>query len=88
MYGETSLEHSVAGGLVIFIASPNIHVTLVNVTAKGNTGDLGSNIAIFFIIFDASSSSVVVNNCRIMDGYAFIGGGLAFWSEQNRVHNK
>ena len=85
MYGETSLEHSAAGGIVIFIASPNIHVTLVNVTAKGNTGGLGGNIAIFLAIFNANSSIIVVKHGHIMDGYALKGGGLAFWSKQNRL---
>ena len=83
MHKETSLEYLMDGGLVISIACPNIHITLVNVTAKGNTGGLGGNIAIFFIIFNANSSRIDVKNCRIMDGYAFKGGGLAFWSEQN-----
>ena len=85
MYG-TSLEHSVAGGLVIIIASPNIHVTLVNVTAKGNTGGLGGNIGIFLAIFNANSSIIVVKHCHIMDGYAFKGGGLAFLLKQNHIH--
>ncbi|MCG8626828.1 MAG: hypothetical protein MJE68_33105, partial [Proteobacteria bacterium] len=49
---------------------------------------MGGNIAIFFTIFNTKSSSIVVKNCHIMDGYAFRGGGLAFWSNQNHVYNK
>ena len=82
MYG-TSLDHSVAGGLVFIIASPNIHVTLVNITAKGNTGGLGGNIAIFLAIFNANSSIIVIKHGHIMDGYALKGGGLAFLLKQN-----
>ena len=78
MYEETSVHHKLPGGLIVDIASPNIHVTLINITAKGNTGGLGGNIAIFLVIFNANSSNVVINNSRIMDGYAFKGSGLAF----------
>ena len=88
MYGKTSVHHSLPGGLVIAIACPNIHVTLVNVTAKGNTGGLGGNIAIFLVIFNANSSSIVIKNSRIMDGYALKGGGLAFWSKQNQEYTE
>ena len=83
MYGETSVNHSVAGGLIIDIDCLNIHVTLVNVTAKGNTGGLGGNVAIFLIIFNVNSSSIVIKNSHIIDGYASKGGGLAFWSKQS-----
>ena len=83
MYGETSVHHKLPGGLIVDIASPN---TLINVTAKGNTGGLGGNIAIFLVIFNANSSNVVINNSHIMDGHAFKGGGLAFWSEQNQKY--
>ena len=88
MHKETSLEYFklMDGGLVIAIFCPNIHVTLVNITAKRNTGWLGGNIAIFLTVFNTDSSSIVVRNCHIMDGYAFKGGGLAFYAEQNHVH--
>ena len=85
MYGETLLEQS-AAGLVIEIFCPNIYVTLNNVTAKGNNGGLGGNIAIFLIISKANSSSTVINNSRIMDGHALKGGGLVFISRQSHMH--
>ena len=88
MYREASLEYLMDGGLVIAIFCPNIHVTLVNVTAKGNTGDLGGNIYIFLILFNANSSNIVINNSRIMDGYALKGGGLAFQSRQNQEYTE
>ena len=88
MYGETSIHQWLPGGLIINIACPNIHVTLVNVTAKGNTGGLGGNIAIFLVLFNANSSNIVINNSRIMDGYALKGGGLAFRSRQNQEYTE
>ena len=86
MYGETLLEQS-AAGLVIEIFCPNIYVTLNNVTAKGNNGGLGGNIAIFLIISKANSSSTVINNSRIIDGHALKGGGLVFISRQSHMHD-
>ena len=83
MYGETSVHHSLPGGLIIAIACPN--VTLVNVTAKGNTGGIGGNVIIFLMIFKVNSSNIFINNSCIMDGYAMKGGGLAFWSKQSQL---
>lgn len=86
MYGETSLHHSDAGGLIISIYCPNVHVSIVNVTARGNTGGLGGNIAIFLEIFEHSCSSIAINKCHILDGTSTKGGGLAFWSKQSQKY--
>ena len=88
MYGMTSYDHSsVAGGLTIAISGPNVNVRIVNVTAKGNTGSIGGNIALFLMLYKANSSSVVINNSRILNGYAMKGAGLAFWSLQSREYD-
>ena len=87
MHGVTAqyIDYTAAGGLTIAINSPNTYVTIVNVTTRGNTGGLGGNIAIFLIIFNANSSSIVIKSTYIADGSALKGGGLAFWSKQSRL---
>ena len=81
MYGEDS---NAAGGLSIYINHDNVHITIVNVTAKGNTGSQGGNLALLVVLDTINSSSIDISNSRIMDGRAKKGAGVKFWSIQNQ----
>ena len=60
-------DYAAACGLTTAINSPNIHVTIVDVTTRGNTGDLGENIkALFLILFKVNSSSVVIKTSHML----------------------
>ena len=41
MYGETKGLYNAAGGLNVFIHHPSVHVSITDVTAQGNTGEMG-----------------------------------------------
>ena len=81
VYGKN--DHT-AGGLNLHIHCTNIHVIIVNITAQGNIGHYGGNLALYLITFTVNSSSIVINNSRITDGRAKKGAGLRFWSKQNQ----
>ena len=85
MYGETKGVYNSAGGLNVFIHRPSVHVRITNVTAKGNIGENGGNVALFLVAFPLNSSDIVLSHSRVIDGRATKGGGLRFWSKQNQT---
>ena len=85
MYGETKGLYNAAGGLNVFIHRPSVHVRITNVTARGNMGENGGNIALFLAVFTLNSSDIVLSHSRVTDGRATKGGGLRFWSKQNET---
>ena len=85
MYGETKGLFNAAGGLNVFIHCPNVHVRIKDVTAQGNIGVNGGNIALFLAAFTLNSSDIVISHSRVIDGRATKGGGLRFWSKQNQT---
>lgn len=61
------LDYAAVCELTIAINSLNIHITIVDVTTRGNTGDLEGNIkALFLILFKVNSSSVVIKNSHML----------------------
>ena len=84
LYGIDSHKH--AGGLNIDLRTANVHVTLINVTAKGNKGINGGNLALFVILFTHHHSSVTIESSRILEGRAEHGAGISFSSRQNQVN--
>ena len=85
LYGQTVGEFNAAGGLNVFIYCPNVHITIENVTTKGNIGANGGNLALFLKLFSTNSGSMAINGSHIVDGRANKGGGLRFWLKQNRI---
>ena len=87
MYGETTGLYNAAGGLNVFIHRPRVHVRMTNITAQGNTGENGGNIALFLVVFtlNVNSGDIVLSHSRVIDGTAAKGGGLRFWSKQNQT---
>ena len=84
MYGEGI---SAAGGLNMYINCAKVHVTIMNVTAKGNIGSYGGNLALFVMLYTINSSSIDISNSRIMDGRAIKGAGVKFWYKQNQKYD-
>ena len=78
MYGGKNNETS---GLKLIIHRTNIQVSLVNITAQGNTGQYGGNLAIS--VSETIDSRILINKSRIVDGRADKGGGLRFWYTQS-----
>ena len=85
MYGETKGLYNAAGGLNIFIHRPSVHVRITDVTAQGNTGENGGNVALFLVAYTMNSSDIVISHSQVIDGRATKGGGLRFWSKQNQT---
>lgn len=65
-----------SGGVIVYISCPNVSVKIVNVTAQGNIGENGGNLAIFLFLYNKNSSMVIVDNSQVIDGKAKKGGGL------------
>ena len=78
MYGNNYNE---ASGLKLVIHRTKIQVSLQNITAQGNAGKYGGNLAIS--VSQTVESRIVVHNSRIVDGRADKGAGLRFWYTQN-----
>ena len=88
MYGETKKSYNAAGGLNVFIYCPNVHVRITDVTAQGNIGVNGGNVALYLVAFTLNSSDIVISHCQVIDGRAKKGGGLRFWSKQDQTSEK
>ena len=90
LFGKaTSKTYHSAGGLKLQILCPGICVTLNHVTAYGNRGKTGGNLAISITDFGHPNvSSVTIRNSNISNGMAKKGGGLRLWSEINKNDNK
>ena len=84
MYGETNGKAQETGGLNVFIYCANVQVRIDNITIQGNMGYHGGNLALYLVVFSTNTSTIVINQSRIVDGIATKGGGLRFWSTQNR----
>ena len=69
-----------ASGLCIFLnTSNNISITIRNTTLAGNIARNGGNMAIKYAHMENMTnwtSSVVIDNCTIAKGSAFLGGGM------------
>jgi hypothetical protein len=76
-----------AGGVNVHIRCPNVLVKIVNVTAQGNIGENGGNLAVFLFLYSINSSMIVVDNSRIIDGKAKKGGGLRVWTSDGSANN-
>ena len=77
MYGqETAYRFNSASGLQIKIYCPKTRVVMDNMTAHGNKGINGGNIA---IDFGSEVGTVIINNSNISKGLADKGGGIRLW---------
>ena len=81
MYGENNRSSLSAGGLNMFInSSIPVHITIFNITARGNSGTNG-NLALYLVDYaTGNGSSIVINHSHIVDGWGDKGGGIRFWS--------
>ena len=68
-----------ASGLQYFVLCPGIHVKMENITAEANRGSNGGNIAIVLEDVGPTASDIIINNSRIIKGYAKKGGGIRVW---------
>ena len=68
-----------ASGLQYFVLCPGIHVKMENITAEANRGSNGGNIAIVLEDVGPTASDIIINNSRIIKGYAIKGGGIRMW---------
>ena len=68
-YGESNKLSLIAGGLTMFISSSmSVNIIIFNVTAQENS-ETNGNLALYLIDYaKGSSSSVVINRSRIVDG--------------------
>ena len=97
MYGEeTAYKVYNASGLQVLIACPNISVVMENITAHGNRGINGGNLALSLDLtyFGSDVSTIDISNSNISNGWAVKGGGIRFWSQietgssvQENTHN-
>ena len=72
-----AIEYPFAAGLTVVIKCSNVAVSLDNITADGNIGGDGGNLAIVFHTPELfRSHHVVINNSHISNGTAIEGGGL------------
>ena len=94
-YHKDECHHHVvyASGLDIYLKTSNsISITIRNTTLAGNMGRNGGNIAVTMKMenmTDWTPSSVVIDNCTIANGSAFLGGGihLSIVARQNNATN-
>ena len=70
-----------ASGLQIFIYCRGIHVQMNNITARGNRGINGGNLALSLTDFGFNVSTITINNSNFEEGQASKGGGIRFWSQ-------
>ena len=74
---NTAMDYPFAAGLTVVIRCPNIAVYFDNVTAIGNSGGDGGNLAFIFHTPGLDQvPPVVVNNSHIKNGVAVEGGGI------------
>lgn len=78
MYGNSYNE---ASGFKLVIHRTEIQVSLKNITAQGNTGKYGGNLAIS--VSKTVDSGIVIDKSHIVDGRADKGAGLRFWYTQS-----
>ena len=77
-----------ASGLQILIYCPGVYVQLNNITAKGNKGINGGNLALSLTDFGFNVSTIIINNSYFEGGQALKGGGIRFWSQiETKVEN-
>ena len=73
-------RESYASGIDILLATTeSIYITLRNVTLTGNRARSGGNLALTYVHLTQSTtwpSSVVIDNCTLSNGSAFLGGGM------------
>ena len=69
-----------AGGLQVMINCSRIRVLIDKVTAHGNTGVNGGNIALSLSDLGSDVSTITINNSNISNGWATKGAGVRFWS--------
>ena len=83
LYGrETQNGHYYnASGLQLLIYCHGINVKLNNITAKGNRGINGGNLALSLTDFGFNVSTITINNSNFEEGQALKGGGIQFWSQ-------
>lgn len=62
----------------VLIFCPKIHVIVNNITAYGNVGVNGGNLA---LCLKAEVSTITIRNSNISNGWAVKGGGIRFWSQ-------
>ena len=81
LYGRDPHDYRNATGLQFFIYSRGVHVTMLNIVARGNRGYQGGNIALTLVDFGSNVSTVTINNSKIVEGQAQRGGSaLRLWS--------
>ena len=78
MYGNNYNE---ASGFKLVIYHTRIQVSLKNITAQGNAGKYGGNLAIS--VSKTVDSRIVIDKSCIVDGRADKGAGLRFWYKQS-----
>ena len=76
-----------SGGINVYIRRPNVIVKIVNVTAQGNIGENGGNLALFLFLYSVNSSMIIIDNSCISDGKAKKGGGLRVWTSNGSTNN-
>ena len=81
MYGEETADRFYsASGLQVLIFCPKVHVIMDNITAHGNIGINGGNVALGLTDFGSKVSTIIIRNSNISEGWAENGGGMKFWS--------
>ena len=80
-YGGRLGYHKVAGGLNVYINHTGVNVSIINITAHGNSGQNSGNVALFLA---THGSWILVNHSNITGGRAIKGGGLRFWYKQDQ----
>ena len=70
-----------ASGLQVLIYCPGVYIRLNNITAKGNRGINGGNLALSLTDFGFNVSRVIINNSDFEEGQASKGGGIRLWCQ-------
>ena len=81
------VSKKLSGGVNVYIRCPNVLVKIVNVTAQGNTGENGGNLALFLFLYNTNSSMIIIDNSQIINGKAKKGGGLRVWISNGSTNN-
>ena len=77
VYISLEYDDPFAAGLTVVVHCPRIRVHLDNITAEGNAGRGGGNLAFLFNASGLSNATLVVlNNSVIRNGVAVEGGGI------------